>query len=56
MTREIWRALTRWVVRITVTDVRVERVAFHHYRFPVFWRPVQSVSDKITRTDVDNVV
>lgn len=56
MTREIWRALTRWVVRITVTDVRVETVAFHHYRFPVFWRPVRSVSDEIKRTVVDYVV
>lgn len=53
MTRAIWDALTRWCVRIVVTDVQVEALDVHHWKMPVFWRPLESVLSDIRRTVVE---
>jgi len=53
MTREIFDALRIWCTRIIVDRVEVEQIAFHHFKFPVFWRPIESVNDELIRTVVD---
>lgn len=52
MVREVWDGLTVWCKRIIVEDVQVEMVDFHHWKIPVFWRPVEAVLNEILRTEV----
>ena len=53
MTREIWDALKAWCPRILVDRVEVEQVAFHHYKVPVFWRPIESINDELIQTVIN---
>ena len=51
--REIWDALTTWEPRIVVAEVKPRQVAFHHWRFPVFWYPRADISRQIRMTEVN---
>ena len=50
--REIWDALATWEPRLIVTEVKPVQVAFHHWRFPVFWYPRADVLRQIRMTEV----
>lgn len=53
ITREIWDALSRFEPRIILHEVRVEPVAFEHFKAFIEWRPREDVAEDIRQTVVD---
>jgi len=54
ISREIFDALSRWEPRIELAEpVRVEMVAFEHFRATILWRARADVQADIRRTEVD---
>lgn len=52
ITREIWDALSRWEPRIVLIEVRVEQLAFEHFKAFIDWRPVEDIAAEIRHTQI----
>jgi uncharacterized protein len=51
-TREIWDAVTTFEPRVVVTSVKPRRIAFSHWKFPIFFFPRADVTRRVRQTEV----